>query len=155
MSDMNQENSAILLQRIAALEQRERERDSLSAVSLAEKQTLAKEELIKGIFQGTGKPVIVPDRGLKYPKYVAHPSALHPDTKQPLYEIARDPLHEREICERFQREADASGHNGNSHAVVSEPDKPKRGRPAKVKTDAPRKRTRNAKAKAEPPAEMV
>jgi len=139
-------NSDILLQRIEQLEAAMREKNSVDAVKAANANVLSREKQIDNIFRGTGDKVQVPDRGLKYPKYVGHPWRKDPDG-QPHHRTAHNEFDEAKILEEFNADvnpADESAvvftnnvvHENNTIAHPSThsheaPTPKRRGRPAK------------------------
>ena len=137
-------NSDILLQRIEQLEAAMREKNSVDAVKAANANVLSREKQIENIFRGTGDKVQVPDRGLKYPKYVGHPWRKDADG-QPHHRTAHNEFDEAKILEEFNADVNPADANGwasgseaestgpvtltGTHAVNPTPKR--RGRPAK------------------------
>ena len=133
-------NSDILLQRIEQLEAAVREKNSVDAVKAANANVLSREKQIENIFRGTGDKIHVPDRGLKYPKYVGHPWRKDPDG-QPHHRTAHNEFEEAKILEEFNADVPPSEpltvftnnvvHENTAVHHHEAPAPKRRGRPAK------------------------
>ena len=135
MSHSNVPNNEVLLKMIEKLQAQLDEKASLEQMQKEGRGALSKERQIEAIFQGLGRPTIVPDKGLQYPKHIPHP------TRQGHYDRAKDEFHEQQILERFAQEADADrAAEPDTVEVAAEHTQPvigykRRGRPAKKVTE--------------------